>query len=191
MRPSEALGLRRSDCVLPETGWGRIELAETRPTAGKAWTDSGEAHDRRGLKQREKGEVRVVPVPPPLVVMLREHLEEFGTADDGRLFQSEYGNVVAASSYSRVWKQARELGLDPRHVASVMAARPYDLRHAGVSQWLNSGVPAPEVAARAGHSVDVLLKIYAKCIDGQETEMNERIMRGLGEGNRQEAASRG
>lgn len=48
MRPGEALGLRRSDCTLPVSGWGRIELAETRPTAGKAWTDSGEAHDRRG-----------------------------------------------------------------------------------------------------------------------------------------------
>jgi integrase len=181
MRPGEALGLRRSDCTLPETGWGRIELSETRPTAGKAWTDSGEAHDRRGLKQREKGEVRVVPIPPPLVLLLLEHVEEFGTADDGRLFQSEYGNVVAASSYSRVWKQAREVALVPDQVTSVMAARPYDLRHAGVSQWLNSGVPAPEVAARAGHSVDVLLKIYAKCIDGQEAEMNERIMLGLGE----------
>lgn len=181
MRPGEALGLRRSDCTLPEKGWGRIELSETRPTAGKAWTDSGEAHDRRGLKQREKGEVRVVPIPPPLVRLLLEHVEEFGLADDGRLFQSEYGNVVAASSYSRVWKQARELALLPAQVDSVMAARPYDLRHAGVFQWLNSGVPAPDVAARAGHSVDVLLKIYAKCIDGQETEMNERIMRGLGE----------
>ncbi|MFJ3899422.1 hypothetical protein [Streptomyces sp. NPDC090083] len=42
-------------------------------------------------------------------------------------------------------------------------------------------MPAPEVAARAGHSVDVLLKIYAKCIDGQEQEMNERIMQVLGE----------
>jgi hypothetical protein len=28
--------------------------------------------------------------------------------------------------------------------------------------------------------VDVLLKIYAKCIDGQEAEMNDRIMQGLG-----------
>ncbi|GGU43434.1 hypothetical protein GCM10010211_03560 [Streptomyces albospinus] len=43
------------------------------------------------------------------------------------------------------------------------------------------GVPAAEVAARAGHSVEVLLKIYAKCIDGQEAEMNERIMNGPGE----------
>lgn len=114
------------------------------------------------------------------MALLREHLEEFGTADDGRLFQSEYGNVVAASSYSRAWKQARELAFTPSQAASVMAARPYDLRHAGVSQWLNSGVPAPEVATRADHSVDVLLRIYAKCIDGQETEMNDRILRGLG-----------
>ena len=113
MRPGEALGLRLADCTLPEKGWGRIELTETRPSAGKAWTDSGEAHDRRGLKQRAEGEVRIVPIPPPLVVLLREHVEEFGTADDGRLFQSEYGNVVAASSYSRVWKQARELALLP------------------------------------------------------------------------------
>ncbi|MFI0898058.1 hypothetical protein [Streptomyces sp. NPDC020983] len=35
----------------------------------------------------------------------------FGLADDGRAFQSEYGNVVAASSYSRIWKRARELAL--------------------------------------------------------------------------------
>lgn len=181
MRPGEALGLRGSDCTLPESGWGRIELAETRPTAGKAWTDSGEAHDRRGLKQRAQGEVRIVPIPPPLVRLLHEHLREFGTAKDGRLFASERGNVIAASSYSRAWKQARELALVPDQVASVLAFRPYDLRHAGVSQWLNSGVPAPEVAARAGHSVDVLLKIYAKCIDGQEQQMNDRIMQGLGE----------
>ncbi|GHA33270.1 integrase [Streptomyces tauricus] len=182
MRPGEALGLRRSDCTLPASGWGRIELTETRPTAGKAWTDSGEAHDRRGLKQRARGEVRIVPIPPPLVALLREHLKEFGTATDGRLFSSERGNVIAASSYSRAWKQARELALVPHQVSSVLAFRPYDLRHAGVSQWLNSGVPAPEVAARAGHSVDVLLKIYAKCIDGQEQEMNDRILKGLGEG---------
>ncbi|MGY1453194.1 tyrosine-type recombinase/integrase [Streptomyces sp. SS8] len=181
LRPGEALGLRRSDCELPAEGWGRITVEETRPSAGKAWTDSGEAHDRRGLKQRSPGEVRIVPIPPPLVRMLREHLEEFGAAEDGRIFSSERGNVVASSSYYRVWRQARKLGLVPEQAASVLAAKPYDLRHACVSQWLNSGVPAPEVAVRAGHSVEVLLKIYAKCIDGQEEEMNERIMRGLGE----------
>ena len=37
----------------------------------------------------------------------------------------------------------------------------YDLRHAALSLWLASGAPAAEIAARAGHSVRVLLTIYA------------------------------
>lgn len=53
-----------------------------------------------------------MPIPPPLVRLLREHLEEFGTAEDGR-FSSERGNVIAVLSYSRAWKQARELALVP------------------------------------------------------------------------------
>jgi hypothetical protein len=40
---------------------------------------------------------------------------------------------------------------------------------------LNSGVPATEVARRAGHGVAVLLKIYAHCIDGQADAANQRI----------------
>ncbi|MFG1878139.1 hypothetical protein ACGFIV_25130 [Sphaerisporangium sp. NPDC049003] len=60
-----------------------------------------------------------------------------------------------------------------------MAGRPYDLRHAAVSLWLNSGVPAPDVAERAGHSVDVLLRVYAKCVDGQREIANQRIAEAL------------
>jgi len=58
---------------------------------------------------------------------------------------------------------------------SPLARRPYDLRHAAVSLWLNAGVPATEVARRAGHSVAVLLKVYAHCIDGQAGAANQRI----------------
>ena len=49
-----------------------------------------------------------------------------------------------------------------------------------MSLWLNSGVPATEVARRAGHGVAVLLKIYAHCIDGQATAANQRIAEALG-----------
>ena len=52
--------------------------------------------------------------------------------------------------------------------------RPYDPRHAAVSLWLNSGVPATAVAHRGGHGA-VLLKIYAHCIDGQATAANQHI----------------
>lgn len=44
-----------------------------------------------------------------------------------------------------------------------------------MSLWLNGGLPAPAVAQRAGHSVDVLLKVYAKCIDGQREIVNRTI----------------
>jgi integrase len=52
--------------------------------------------------------------------------------------------------------------------------RPYDLRHAAVSTWLNAGVPATQVADWAGHSVDVLLRVYAKCIAGEQDEAKRR-----------------
>jgi hypothetical protein len=48
-----------------------------------------------------------------------------------------------------------------------------------VSLSPNAGVPAPEVAERAGHSVDMLLKVYAKCIDGQAASVNNRIQQAL------------
>ena len=60
-----------------------------------------------------------------------------------------------------------------------MAARPYDLRHAGVSLWLNAGVPPTQVAEWAGHGVQVLLKVYAKCIDGQDKAAMRRVQLAL------------
>jgi hypothetical protein len=74
---------------------------------------------------------------------------------------------------------ARALALTPDQVASPLAARPYDLRHAAVSLWLNAGVPATTIARRAGHSVDVLLRVYANCIDGDEQIANQCITAAL------------
>jgi integrase len=74
-----------------------------------------------------------------------------------------------------VWADARKKALTEAQCWSPFGRRPYDLRHAAVSLWLNSGVPATEVARRAGHGVAVLLKIYAHCIDGQADAANRRI----------------
>ncbi|PRX47072.1 phage integrase family protein [Prauserella shujinwangii] len=175
-RPGEVMGLRDTDCTLPDDGrWGELVLGETRPAAGKRWTDSGEAHDQRGLKHRSPKERRHVPIPPALVAILRRHIDTYGTSEDGRLFRSPRGAAVQSSTYGRVWQEARLYALTDAQRRSMLAAVPYDLRHACVSLWLNSGLPATEVAARAGHSVDVLLKVYAKCIDGQRERMNSLI----------------
>jgi integrase len=65
--------------------------------------------------------------------------------------------------------------------ASPLAKRVYDLRHACVSTWLNGGVPPAQVAEWAGHSIAVLLKVYAKCIDGQDQVAKRRIEDALGD----------
>ena len=75
----------------------------------------------------------------------------------------------------RAVARCRTLALAPEQVASPLAGRPYDLHHAAVSLWLNGGVAATEVANRAGHSVEVLLRVCAKCIDGGEESANRRI----------------
>ncbi|MFI6498701.1 tyrosine-type recombinase/integrase [Nonomuraea typhae] len=179
LRPAEAQGLRKQDCLLPEKGWGQITLIKTRPQSGTRYTDTGRSFDERGLKHRKESEDRVVPIPPELVAILRTHIETFGTAPDGRLFYTRGGGTFSGTAYATVWHMARPLALTPDRVASPLAGRPYDLRHAAVSLWLNAGVHAPEVAERAGHSVDVLLKIYAKCIDGQREVANQRIDKAL------------
>ena len=72
------------------------------------------------------------------------------------------------STYYRVWRKARQAALTAEEYASPLARRPYDLRHAAVSTWLNAGVPPTQVAEWAGHSVALLLQIYAKCLVGQD-----------------------
>ncbi|WP_241965411.1 hypothetical protein [Streptomyces sp. MH60] len=163
------------DCVLPPEGWGRVTLHRTLPQAGTKWTDTGRAHDERGLKNRPPDDTRVVPLPPELVALWRESVDTFGTADDGRLFFNERGGIVASGTYGRVWHEARELALPPELVDSPLAGRPYDLRHSALSTWLNAGVDPTEVAECAGNSVEVLLTRYAKCLYGRQAIANQHI----------------
>jgi integrase len=170
LRPAEAVALREADCVLPRRGWGRIDLAASQPCAGTGWTDDGASREERGLKHRAAGETRSIPIPPVLVTMLRAHIARYGTS-----LRTARGGPLNDTGWGEVWQRARPLALTPAQQASPLARRPYDLRHAAVSLWLNAGVPATEVARRAGHGVAVLLKVYANCIDGQADAANQRI----------------
>jgi integrase len=75
----------------------------------------------------------------------------------------------------RAWQRARAAVLTEREFDSMLARRPYDLRHACLSTWLNAGVPPARVAEWAGHSVDVLLRVYAKCVEGDDLVALTRI----------------
>jgi integrase len=113
LRPEEAVELREQDCSLPANGWGELLLSGSAPWAGRAWTDNGSRRDPRQLKHRAKRDTRPVPVAPELVTILREHLDGFGTTDDGRLFRGVWGGPLGESTYGRAWRRARQAALSP------------------------------------------------------------------------------
>jgi integrase len=192
LRPSEARSLRIDDCVLPESGWGRLLLVGSHQTSGAAWTDSATSGEERGLKHRGRQDTRPVPAHPELVTALRRHVEHFETGVDGRLFVTRttrrgipiappFVNPVGSGSIYRAWHKARAAALTEREAQSMLARRPYDLRHACLSTWLNAGVPPARVAEWAGHSVEVLLRVYAKCVEGDDEIALKRIDDALAE----------
>jgi integrase len=127
---------------------------------------------------------------PELVKILRQHIATFPTSPDGRLFVTRVGRAgvplpppfakpLSMGTTYRVWAAARAAALTDTEFASPLAKRPYDLRHAAVSTWLNAGVPPTQVAEWAGHSVNVLLRVYAKCVYGQDEVAKARIEEAL------------
>ncbi|NYI99575.1 integrase [Nocardioides thalensis] len=186
LRPAEARLLHDRDCMLPDSGWGQLVLAGSYQDPGSAWTDDGQPGEIRGLKHRNTKETRPVPADPQLVGALRWHIDRFGVGAGGLLFPTRigrfgrpvsppFGNPVSMKTVYRVWAAARSNALTEQQVASPLAARPYDLRHACVSTWLEAGVPSARVAAWAGHSVAVLHRVYAHCLDGREDEARRRV----------------
>ena len=85
----------------------------------------------------------------------------------------------------------RAAALSPDEYASPFPRWPDDLRHVAVSTWLNGGVPAAQVAQRAGHRVDVLLRVYVKCIAGREGAVRRRVKEALRAGRDQDRSVHG
>lgn len=177
LRPEEASDLRRDNLAsLPEHGWGEMILTHSAPRSGSHWTDNGKPRERRALKHRADGDTRHVPIHPELAALLREHLEQFGTGPHGRLFTGPRGGIITDRAYLKVFHEARTRALTAKEASSPLMDVPYALRHAAVSTWLNAGVAPAQIAEWAGHSVAVLLRIYAKCISGQQSEAMRRIL---------------
>ncbi|BEL10032.1 integrase [Actinoplanes sichuanensis] len=192
LRPEEVLNLREDEYERPkvEGGWGVLNLTGSTVAVGHGWGDEAGTIERRGLKHRAKSATRPVPAPPPLCALLDHHIGKYKPAPDGRLFVTRrgpggryvptLGQPIPSNSYGKAWRDAREATLTPVQLRSPLAKRPYDLRHAAVSLWLNAGVPATQVAEWAGHSVHVLMRVYAKCIYGQDEASRRRVEAALG-----------
>lgn len=195
LRPEEAVNLTWSDVTLPpmvwdddsgvwvepdeDDDWGEIRIREVAPDVGKRWTDSGHQRDRRQPKGRPVGEVRPVPCSPRLTKILRSHREQFGEGPDGLVFFGVRGRQLATCVYQDAWDAARAVALSEAQQRTSLAGRPYALRHACVSTWLNQSINPAQVAAWAGHSLDMLLKVYARCIDGHADADRRRAAKGF------------
>ena len=146
LRPSEATSLLLDECKLPKQGWGLLEFSEISSAAGRDWTDDGKVHAASTPKGGPRNAIRRTPIPPVLVRMIVDHVQAYGTAPDGRLFQTCRGGIYSLSTLWRVLQEARQRVLNPAQLKSPLIHKPYDCRHGGVSWRLNAGVPAPLVA---------------------------------------------
>lgn len=167
MRPAEATELRLSNLDLPEVGWGEIQLTASNPDVSPAWSDDGRRAARQ-LKHRPRGATRIIPCPPQLTAILHEHVKRYHVSANGRLFLGRYGGAVTENWYSSVWKNSRLAALTADEALTPLGVRPYQLRHAAVSTWLAAGVDSTLVANWAGHSVQVLHRVYAQVVAGRQ-----------------------
>lgn len=135
----------------------------------------GQARQRATLKHRAVGDTRRVPIHPSWP-RFPDHLDRYGTGSTARTFTGLRHGILTDRAYPAVFHKGREAAFTEHESASLLARRPYDLRHAAVSTWLNASVRAPQVAEWAGHSVDVFLRVYAKCIAGQQDDAKRRIL---------------
>jgi hypothetical protein len=60
-------------------------------------------------------------------------------------------------------------------IKSPLVRKPYDFRHAGVSLRFNANTPATQVAEWAGHSVEILHRVYAQCLDAHDERWFDQI----------------
>ena len=88
--------------------------------------------------------LRSVPIPPMLVAMVREWIEQNDvTAPEHLLFRTRNDTRPSGSNWARAWHSA---------LASVVQKpmRVYDCRHAAATIWLRAGMPLTETARRLG-----------------------------------------
>ncbi len=163
LRPSEARALDAQKCQLPAVGWGLLKVQKAVTKASVRVT--GEDED---VGYPKTGEWRDVPIPPELVLILREHLDERG---HGLVVATSSGQPIGLGHWAEGWAAVRT---NPEW-------KLYSLRHACATLWIRAeGAPLKVVAARLGHSVQVLMTTYAGALPDDAARANAGIEKALG-----------
>ena len=119
---------------------------------------------------------RTVPLPQFLARELREHIDAFGLAPDGRVFHTPHVNqhtdefgLLHASSLHKPFKAARELvGLPHVH--------PHTLRHSYAAFLIREGAHEKVLQVLMGHtSIKTTMDLYGHLLPGLGQEMADRL----------------
>jgi integrase len=172
LRPSEAIALQVADVQLPDTGWGLAVLRGAVTSPGTRYTRTGTVVEGKELKQRPVDAVREVPIAADLVDRLLWHIQRWPPVA-GRVFSNAAGRPPTTTNYGPVWTRVRKHVRAPGHQLSKTTV--YDLRHSAATMMLRAAVPPAEVARRFGHSVDVLMRVYAGVFDDERERSNQLI----------------
>jgi integrase len=147
LRQGELLALTRADLNLD------LDTAPARVSVRKAVrrTDTGKVHLE---VPKTASSVRVVTLPDPLAVALREHLQVFVPNRAGaRVFITRTGTTPARSNLVDTWHRACA-------AAGVPQVRLHDLRHVAQVLAAEAGATLPELMARLGHATPAAAMVY-------------------------------
>lgn len=171
LRFGELVELRRSDIELTE----RTERDQ----------DGNGVVIREGVVKIRRGAVRVgsdwivgdpkseagardVAVPPHLVPMVKDHLENLRR--DDLLFSAASGGHLQPSTLYRHWYKARS-------AAGREDLRWHDLRHSGAVFAAQTGATLAELMARLGHSTPQAAMRYQHAAQGRDREIAAALSR--------------
>ena len=167
LRPGEVIALEVEDLLLPDSGWGAVKVSRAwSGVEGGRWNNNDE--DIAGPKTQRSH--RTVPIPPVLVAILTEYLEQ-SEIKTGPLFLRPNGSRPTQSNWVRALRRA----CGKAGWSSPLS--PYGLRRTNASH-LTQAIPIAEAAARLGHSVEVLTRHYVKRVSGQ-TALSNQILDGV------------
>jgi integrase len=96
---------------------------------------------------------------------------------NGRVFTNAAGRTSTTTNYGPVWVRARSKLWPAEHRLGKTTV--YDLRHSAATMMLRARVPPAEVARRLGHSVDILMRVYAGVFEDERHRSNELIDRAV------------
>ena len=156
LRQGELLALNRADLDL--------DAIPARVTVRKAVrrTDTGQV---RVDVPKTASSVRVVTLPDPLTVLLRDHLEQFvPDQPDAPVFATGTGTVPARSNLGATWRRACVK-------AGVPHVRLHDLRHVAQVNAAEAGATLPELMARFGHATPAAALVYLHARSDRDAEL--------------------